>query len=288
MFIVGLIVWLWHWRRASREVAAEAPVGLEERSSFVRRLYLYFYVFVATLTLLGSVIYVVSQLLMVLLGARTAGGLVLDVSQALSYTMIAVAIWLYHGRTIRQDGQMVDMAEQAQLKRLNVAVVDAGDGAVGQAIVERLHEKTPGAIVHPIGLTETAVALMKADGDGRPPLELLAEAEVIVGPWSMAVPAVYGGLVSADVAEVITASPARKILLPGPGPGYSFVGVERWKVDDIAKEVAAEVRALTLGEKPTGQRGLAPWAVVLIVLVSLCLLAIIVPSLIGLLLEGSF
>lgn len=290
MIVVGLIVWRWHWRRVSQEWAVEPSSELEERRSFVRRLYFYFYIFVATLTLLGSVIFIVSQILMLLLGARTGDGLLVDLGQALSYTMIAVVIWIYHGRIIRQDGRLVDEAELAQLKRLNVAVVDTGDGLIGRAIAERLREKVPGAIVHPVGLSETAVLAMEeeeAETEAvRTPLELLAEAEVIVGPWSMMVPAGNGGTVSADAAALITASPARKILLPEPGDGYNWVGVERWAIEDIAKEVAEDVRALTLGEELADRRGLAAGVVVLIALVSLCLLAIIIPVVIGLFTSG--
>ncbi len=286
MLIIGLVVWRWHWRQANREVAQPPPAALDERRSFVRRLYLYFYIFVATLTLLGSVIYIVSQLLMVLLGARETAGLFLDISQAFSYTLISVAIWLYHGRIIRQDGQVVHAAELAQLKQLHVAVIDAGDGLIGRTLADRLHEKAPGAIVHPIGLTETAVAALQTDAGGKTPLELLAEAEVIVGPWSMAVPAGHGGVISPDIAAAVTASPAQKILIPEPESGYAWAGVDNWKIENIAKEVAADVRALTLGEKLAAQRGLAPWVVVLLVLVSLCVLTSMVPAVLQLLIEG--
>jgi hypothetical protein len=102
----------------------------------------------------------------------------------------------------------------------------------------------------------------------------------------MMVPAGNGGTVSADAAALITASPARKILLPEPGDGYNWVGVERWTIEDIVKEVTEDVRALTLGEELADRRGLAAGVVVLIALVSLCLLAIIIPVVIGLFTSG--
>jgi hypothetical protein len=213
---------------------------------------------------------------MVLIDARTTAGLIRDMSEALSYTLIAVAIWIYHGRILRGDGRTVEAAEIAQLKSLLVAVVDAGDGLLGRALIDRLLDKAPGAIVQAVGLTETAVAAMNGETAEKTSLEMLAEAEVIVGPWSMIVPAGHNGTVTAEVAAAIVASPAQKILFPEPESGYAWAGVEDWKIENIAAGVADSVRALTLGEAPAGSPRLAPWAIVLIILVSLCVLVTVV------------
>ncbi|MBI4771546.1 MAG: hypothetical protein HY784_14330, partial [Chloroflexi bacterium] len=70
--IAGLPVWLLPWRRAQLGAVA-APfaslrgpsaggAGAEARGSVVRKIYLYFYLFVATMTVLSSAVYIVSQL----------------------------------------------------------------------------------------------------------------------------------------------------------------------------------------------------------------------------------
>jgi hypothetical protein len=239
------------------------------------------------MAILGSAIYIVSQLLMVVLGARELGGLLFDLAQAISYAILAVALWVYHGLMLRQDQRAVAAAEVASQRSLHVTVVDAGDGTLGHALQEQLHKKVPGAIIQPLGLTPAAMALMNGGAAERPPVEALAEAEVIVGPWSIAVPAGHGGVVPADFAAAVNASPAYKILLPEPEKGVTWAGTEPWKMERIVRDVAANVRSLSLNEDPAGARRLAPWAIVLIVLVSLCILLNMVPSLLSLLIEGT-
>lgn len=287
-FIAGLPVWFWHWRQAVGMAAQPAPAGTVERRSFVRRLYLYLFIFVATLTILGSVIFIVSQLLMLLLGERTTASLFYELAQAFSFTAIAMAVWVYHGLMLRQDGRAIVAAEAAQRKALHIAVVDAGDGSLGQTLATRLHDHVPGAIIQPVGLSPAAMATMYSGAmnggtmnGGRvlekSPAELIGEAELIVGPWSMAVPAGHGGIVSADLAAAITASPAQKILLPEPEPGYSWAGVEKWQVERIAGEVVESARAFSLGEQPAGSRP-APWATVLLVVGAVVVLALFLPA----------
>ena len=287
VLLAGLAVWLWQWTPVVRVVHAPPPAGIAEQRSFVRRFYLYLYIFAATMAILGSAIYIVSQLLMVVLGARELGGLLFDLAQAIAYAILAVALWVYHGLMLRQDQQAVAAAEVALQRRLRVAVVDAGDGTLGRAVQEQLHKKVPGAIVQPLGLTPAAMVAMNGGVVEKSPLEMLAEAEVIVGPWSIAVPAGHGGIVPADFAAAVNASPAYKILMPEPETGMSWAGVEPWKMERVVRDVATNVRALSLNEDPAGARRLAPWAIVLIVLVSLCILLNVVPSLLSLLIAGT-
>ena len=240
VLLAGLAVWLWQWTPVVRVVHAPPPAGIAEQRSFVRRFYLYLYIFAATMAILGSAIYIVSQLLMVVLGARELGGLLFDLAQAIAYAILAVALWVYHGLMLRQDQQAVAAAEVALQRRLRVAVVDAGDGTLGRAVQEQLHKKVPGAIVQPLGLTPAAMVAMNGGVVEKSPLEMLAEAEVIVGPWSIAVPAGHGGIVPADFAAAVNASPAYKILMPEPEKGMSWAGVEPWKMERVVRDVIPE------------------------------------------------
>ncbi len=99
--IAGLFVWLIPWRNIQTEVGAPGESGEAGRHSIVRRLYLYFYLLLATLTFLGSSVYAVSQIIYLLLGGRTAVNLAADMAQAVSYALLAVVVWLYHGRLLR-------------------------------------------------------------------------------------------------------------------------------------------------------------------------------------------
>ncbi|MCK4725845.1 MAG: DUF3842 family protein, partial [Anaerolineales bacterium] len=283
--IAGLPVWLANWRKAQIAVAQPDLAGLEERRSFVRSFYLYFYVFVATMTVLGGAVYALSQLVGLAIGAREARGLTMDIGQAVAYVLIAVAVWLYHGAILLQDRRILKQEEAKRLKPLRVVVVDAADGKLGSALVTRLRDKMPSITVQPLGLNPTAAEAMDGGASEQSPSEILSNAEVIVGPWSMAVVGGAGGIVSESIANSVAASPARKLLIPVQEEGWEWTGVEVWKTETIIKEVISAVKQMAVGEVVRPTRRLSPVAIAIIVLISLCFLSVIVPALIGFIFE---
>ena len=58
--LAGLPVWLVHWLQIQSRVG-QPESALVERRSFIRSFYLYFYLLVATITVLASLVYIVSQ-----------------------------------------------------------------------------------------------------------------------------------------------------------------------------------------------------------------------------------
>jgi len=57
MIIVGIVVWGWCWRRVQHMAALGGEIGLLERSSLTRRIYLFGFLFVASLTILIALMY---------------------------------------------------------------------------------------------------------------------------------------------------------------------------------------------------------------------------------------
>ncbi|MGD8806325.1 MAG: DUF3842 family protein [Chloroflexota bacterium] len=207
--------------------------------------------------------------------------------RALAYIIIAVLVWLYHGSLLRREGRQAKDEDAAQLRPLRVAVVDAGDGRLGQALVTQLRQQVPSAQVQPLGLTPAAVEAMNgASAETEKPAEtILAEAEVIVGPWHMAVAGAAGGQISEAVAHGIASSPARKVLIPVRDEGWEWTGVERWKSDNIVKEATTAVKQMAIGQEvKTGRRSIA--LTIAIVLVVLCILVTVIPILFNFLLYG--
>jgi len=176
-------------------------------------------------------------------------------------------------------------SQAAQLRPLRVTVVDAGDGRLGHALVEQLREQVPSAQVQPLGLTPEAEAAMNGLPREKSIETILAEAEVIVGPWHMAVAGAAEGQVSESVAHDITNSPARKVLIPVRDAGWEWTGVDRWKSDSVVKEAASTVKQIAVGQEvKSGRRNIA--LIIGIVLVVLCILTSVVPSLFTLLFYG--
>jgi hypothetical protein len=263
----GLPVWLLPWRRVQSEAVAAGPGGAHERRSVVRKIYLYFYLFVATMTALSSMVYIVYRVLSQALGQKTTGSLLADLAQAIAFTLIAVGVWLYHGSSVRGDGRLNQREQMQRLADLRVAVLDAGDGQLGRAVLEGLRRELPGLTLAPIGLTPLAVETLGA-GQGTV-ADQLAGAGLIVGPWTMV-------MAGSPVASAIAASPARKILVPAPAPGYEWAGQDQWNTESLVRQTVHAVKQIVGGEQVKTERPMSAGAIALIVVgvfVSLACLA---------------
>ncbi|MEI7643505.1 MAG: DUF5671 domain-containing protein [Chloroflexales bacterium] len=238
--IAGLPPWLVFWRRAQVAATTDGPVGEAERTSPTRRIYLFFFVFVATLTVLGGLLYILYRLISIALGEPFAGDLVTDLAQAIAYSLIAVGVLLAHGATLRRDGrtrQATNVARQAALRVLVLA-----DGETGAALLVGLRGALPG-----LGLTPLD---RSADLASQ-----LAQADLVVGPWAP-------GGAGDPLAGALAASPARKLLLPLPGPSWDWAGVEAYDVTAGVGQIVAAVRHALAAEPIRPQRPLGAGTII--------------------------
>ncbi len=286
--IAGLPVWLWPWRQAQVGAVAAGPSGADERRSVVRKIYLYFYLFVATMTVLSSAVYIVFRLLSLVLGERGGGNLISDLGHAIAYSLIAIGVWLYHGFALRGDGQAGKREQTQRLAAMRVAVVDVGEGNFGRAALDGLRRELPGLTLDPIGLTPTAATAMGTDSAlSQQPSAIsnqLAGAGLIVGPWNIAV---AGEAVSAEVAAAVAASPARKLLVPTRADGWEWAGVDRWSAEAIVRQTVRAVKQIVEGEEVKPARPLGAGAIIgIIVGVFFLLILLAIPVLYFFFLRG--
>lgn len=94
--IVGLPVWLLHWRPHVGDDLAEAR-------SLSRRLYLYVTLIAGVLALLGSAATTAYRLLSLVLGTALSGSIVTDLTRALAVVAVALLLVVYHWRALRVD-----------------------------------------------------------------------------------------------------------------------------------------------------------------------------------------
>jgi hypothetical protein len=272
--IAGLPVWALIWRRAQGAAEVDGPGGDDERGSLARRIYLYGFLFAATLTILSGLVYIVSRLLRVALGDPPEGNLVADLAQAIAFSAIAAGVLAYHGGILRGEGRRRQAAEAMRAAELRVAVLDMADGAFGRALVERLRRELPGLALSPIGLTPAAAAMMGAVADPRGLAAQLAEAGLIVGPWQVAVPQTVGP----EVAQAVGASPAGKLLLPAPAEGWAWAGVDPWSGEAAISQTVHAVRQIIAGEPIRPVRPMPPLAIVGIVIAVILLLILLLSA----------
>lgn len=242
--IAGLPVWVVPWRRILNAAEAQTAAGVEERHSLVRRIYLYFYLFVATMTVLAGAVYIVYRILNLILGGTVTGNLLTDIGQALAFTLMGIGVWLYHGALVRKDTQFEQQELAQHLANLRVAIVDIDEEAFSEAVIKGLQHEFPSMILDAIRLTATT----PADPNQASIPTRLAQANLIVGPWAMAIPGGNNGIVTAEIARAITDNPAPKLLTPVRSAGWEWVGVDRWNHEALVQQTVHAVKQFVAGE----------------------------------------
>jgi hypothetical protein len=274
--IAGLPVWLLPWRQAQTNAVAATPMGAEERRSMVRKIYLYFYLFVATMTVLSGAVYVLYRLLSLVLGERGEGNLLSGIAQAIAYAIVGVGVWLYHGSALRGDQASNRQERAMRLKEIRVEIVDVENQSLGQSVLEKLRLEEPDLNLDFIALCAGG------DGASTPSIpEKLKEAGLIIGPWSIAVDGGAGGIVQPDVARAVVASPARKILIPTQMAGWDWAGVDHWNEETLVQQTVQAVRQWVDGDEIKAVRPMGIGSIIgIIVGVLILLILVAIPLLI--------
>ena len=246
MIVVGAPVWLLPWR--AMQALALRPAtsadktdidGESERRSIVRKIYLYLYVFLAAVGVFGSAGWFIFHILTAILGADLPDDFITLVLDALIIALLAAGVWVYHWWAIQHDGKLQQKDQAQRLADVSVAVLDGGDGQVGRLVIHHLEQTLPGLKPRAIGLTPQAIEAMGGvplTADPNP----LATAQFIVGPWQT--------LSSGETAAAVNRSPARKLALPLPEPGWTWAGVEQRPLDYYAQQAARGIKQTLEGE----------------------------------------
>lgn len=263
--IAGLPVWLIPWRQAQIEAVALTSDGVEARRSTVRKIYLYFYLFIATMTVLSGAVYILYRLLSLWLGVRGQGDLASGIAQAVAYALVGVGVWLYHGSALRGDSESSRRELVQRLKDVRVAIVDGGDAGFGQALFDRLQKEEP-------GLNFDLIRLPSQDDEARQAVSAkIGEAGVIVGPWSIAV---GGDDIDPEIMRSVVNSKARKIMIPTRVEGWDLAGVDIWNTDDLIQQAVRAVKQWAGGEdvkavRPMGIGGIIGTVIGILILLGL-------------------
>lgn len=236
VLVVGLPIWFWGWRYVQRAAAMAGEGGIAERSSLVRRIYLFGFLFVASLTLLSTLIYILFRLISIALGEPFSGNLLADLAQAIAYSLIAVGVLVTHGLAVRTDNRVREAAERSRQAQVRVAVL--AEGELAERIAGALRERFP------------QLALTIAGGAVEAETQL-ANADLIVGVWQP----------SSDPSQ-LDRYPARKLLIPLANPNWAWVGIEPAVATNIPAQLVQAVRQTLAGEPLRPQRGVGAGVVV--------------------------
>ena len=222
----------------------------------MRRIYLYLFLFAATMTALSGVVYCVFKVLSWALGSPPPA--LADLGLAVAYSLIAVGVWLYHGYVLRMDHRLSRQEEARQHAGLRVVVLDTGAGTTGNAVSSALTRQMPGLAPQTI--------LVDAAAEKEDVAAQLAEADLIVSPWTLlsSLGAAHGA--PAELVQAVLRSPARKVLIPVRAEGWQWAGVDRWDDSALVEQVAHAARQSLEGDEVKPVRPLSASTVILIVI----------------------
>jgi hypothetical protein len=276
--IIGLPVWFIPWRNLQRVAVARTPAGIDERRSIVRKIYLYFYIFVATMAVLASAVYIVTNLLSMILGKRSEGNLGSNLGQAIAFILIGVAVWLYHGYALRLDGNINRREQASRFAELRVAVVDSGEEHFGSELVNELRREMPDIAIELITFATSSGEEMPTE---EPITAKLAGAGLIVGPWTIASIDGVDHEGNVEIARAVFTSPARKLLIPIRREGWEWAGLDRMNVKSLVQHTVRAVKQLVEGEEVKAVRPMSAGAIVGIILAVLFFLLVVIAIIIA-------
>ncbi|MDY7079054.1 MAG: DUF5671 domain-containing protein [Chloroflexota bacterium] len=269
--IAGLPVWILPWWQAQDRATEPGPAGTDARRSTVRKIYVYFFMLVATMTVLSGAVFIIFRISSWLLGLDIPT--LNELGHAIAYSMIAVCVWLYHGSILRSDHRLSEEEQVRRLKALRVAVVDVDDGQFGLAVVDALKRQVP-------ELGVQSIILAHSGGDEES-MARLAQAGLIVVPWTITIPGGEGDVVSPLVFQAVASSPARKLLVPTRFQDWEWAGVNRWDTELLIRQTVHAVKQIAAGEEVKPARPLGAGAVIAIAAGVLCLLFLLVSPLLS-------
>ena len=276
--IAGLPIWLIAWRKIQTEVEAAGDADAPARHSDARRFYLYFFLLVTIIGVLGGAIFVLYRLLEWTLVGR---GLDLtEMATAIAAGVVCGLVWIYHWSVLRRDRAVAGGGRLEALEALNVLLLDDGTGSVYATLAGQLQQRFTNMKVRiaPIGAGEGAV---EAD-----PATYLADADIVVMPWThLLAPdqTVAGG---ADLRTALGANPAQKLLLPAARPGWHWIDGGG---DSESRRLTAVVQALeqiALGDTVAPRRRLGCVGILIIIFVLTVVLPSVASIVFNLLLSG--
>lgn len=250
--VAGLPVWFLSWQKVQAAAKTSDDLGRIERQSAARKVYIYLFLFVATMTVLVSGVVIVSQLLNIAFGNASSENLANLLAHAIAYSVIAVAVWFYH-RAVLSEDRSWDMGSNQQVEANEIRVVifmpEADDVRIGLNSTWELQ------------FTEIEIESSYSEEA----IENLSDSDVVIA--------------HADAIGIVAISKARKLIIPSsPGHEWNWIGVPVRSTQSQVKDCTQALRQIIAGEKVRPSRRLSGCVLVAVVIIGiLILLAFVMP-----------
>jgi hypothetical protein len=127
-----------------------------------------------------------------------------------------------------------------------ICVIDGQGGGIGSAVIKRLRDEVNESVeILALGTNAIATSQMLKSGANRGAsgenaiIRTVKQADVIIGPLGIILAHSMMGEVTPGIAEAVSESPARKILLPLSQENVSIIGASSLPLPHLIEEMVA-------------------------------------------------
>ncbi len=270
VLISGLPVWLVSWRKVQTTAVQEGAAGSEERHSLVRKIYLYFFNLLGTLSILGGLIYILYRLISTLLGEPAPK--IYELGIAISCGLIGAAILVYHAILLRGDTRLTEAEIKIAPITRRMFILQESWGMEGlpgwlNRSIDVLKRKYPELDIQFVSLTgeaELGGSLSEADF-------LLLSSQVFTD-----------GKIPPAVKQAVLASPANRLIISVPAERWNWVLMEKMTEVEQERHIQQIIKQVIHNQSIQVRHTLHPVIIVVIIIVSLCVISQVASALIGL------
>jgi hypothetical protein len=245
--LVGLPLWIYAWRPMAIEATQDGETGDHARRSPLRKGYLYLVLFSAVIGLMASAGALLFELISSMLGDAPEN-LLTDSLHLVVLLVLFALLLAYHGQALRADTRLAARALARRHAQYPVLVLAPDQGEFAVAIVEALQRE----------VVELPIAVHPFS-QGAPD-ETLSAAEAVI------LPAELVARPSEALRVWLQGFPGKRLVVPTSSPGWHWVSGSGRRLNNLAKQIARDVRQLAEGQELNTPVDTPPWLVFVYIL----------------------
>jgi hypothetical protein len=262
---VGLPLWVVVWRPMQAEALSPGEEGDHARRSILRKVFLYFVLFISVVGGMFPAFNLLNLLLRALFGG-TVDNFLQGTIKSIEVLALFVGMGIYHGSTLGKDGKRAASSLADKHAAFPVLVFNPGDEDFGLKIMAALQKQVPGL---PATLQPANQPVI---------LEVLPKAIILPTDLALNPPAV--------LREWLDNYAGYRLLVPRVSGNWVYTGGTRPPAV-AANQATLVIRQLAEGQEARQQAGTTGWMIVLYVVAALIGVPLIV-SLIRMLTSSIF
>lgn len=133
---------------------------------------------------------------------------------------------------------------------MNILIIDAQGGGIGKQLISAIKENIPDAVITAVGTNSTATSVMlKAGADKAATGENAVvvnsrRADVIVGPIGIVIADALLGEITANMANAVAMSGAKRILIPVSHCDNIVAGAVNMNISSLIQSAVNELKKM--------------------------------------------